>query len=101
MKKLLMLSFALLALPSFATDLKPREHGMCLNGLEELCTGETKLYYAELGCGCLTTDQFFFLDHCFSPEMNCAVGTKYSLLHRRDKARRRNIFIGCGCFSVP
>lgn len=101
MKMLFLLSFSLLALPSLATQLQPPAHPMCVNALEEQCTGETKLYYAEQGCACLSTDQFFFLDRCFSSEMNCPVGTKYSLLYRRDKARRRNVYIGCGCFSVP
>lgn len=100
MKKLLMLSLSLLALPSFAAMLQPHGHTMCLNGLESTyCKEGTKLYYAELGCACLNPEQFFPPTSCKRAMIRCPQGTQFLGLHQRD-AKKHETYVGCGCFSV-
>lgn len=100
MKKLLSLSFALLALPSFAVMLHPHGHSLCLNGLESsYCKAGTKLYYAEIGCACLGPDQFLPPNICKRARIACDEGTQFQGVYQRD-AHKHEIYAGCGCFSV-
>jgi|GEM_PF-3495052 len=99
MKKLLLLSFTLLALPSFATMLQPHGHSMCLNALESQCKAGTQLYYAKQGCACLRPDQFFAPNVCKRALITCENGTEFSVLQQLD-AQANKDYAGCGCFSV-
>jgi len=99
MKKLLLLSFVLMTLPSLATLLQPHGHSMCLNGLKEQCKAGTKLYYANQGCACLSSGEFFEPDFCMSAMIKCVGGTEFSGLQQLDEQGSK-VYAGCGCFTV-